>query len=304
MVEEKTYNGLTWLRLREPGKDELDELSRRYDIPPHIAQELRLPSARQRADLYEHFLFGIFHFPLVPGLNGGSASREIDFIVGKDFLVTAHYGEGDPLHEFSKLFEVNSLLGKSEDGEHAGHIFFYIMKHLYHAIEKRMETLDAELGDMEAEIFEGREKEMVRSLSEASRVALDIRMTLAHHEDMLEAYVAAGPKLFGSGFEAYLESLLADYRKICLAVESSREFLDELRETNRTLLTSKQNETMKFFTVISFVTFPLALLVAILNIDSPDNPLSGSPDKFLIIVAITAIVGLVFFLIFKRKRWI
>ena len=303
MVEAKKYNGISWTQLRSPQREDLDELIREYDIPPHVAEELRLPSQKQKADLHEHFIFGILRFPL-PSLLGEDASREIDFIVGKDFIITAHYGENDPLHEFSKLFEVNSLLGKTEEGEHGGHIFFYIIRHLYHAIEKRIEALDIELEEMEAEIFNGKEREMVRSLSETARVVLDLRKTLGHHEEILQAFIAGGTQLFGGDFDPYLRSLLADFRKISMSIESSREFLDELRETNRTLLTSKQNETMKFFTVISFVTFPLALLVSILNIDSPDNPLSGNPERFLIIAGITAIVGLVFFLIFKRKRWI
>jgi len=304
MVEEKKYNGISWLRMQDPSREEIDSIIREYDIPPHIADELRLPSSKQRADLYEHFVFGVFHFPLPAGDELGAGRREIDFIVGRDFIITANYGDGDPLHDFSKLFEVNSLLEKREPGEHGGHIFFYIMKHLYHAIEKRIAALDAELEEMEAEIFKNHEREMVRSLSEASRVALDIGKMLAHHAELLESFIAASAELFGVGFEPYLRSLIADYDKIRMSVSSSREFLAELRETNRTLLTSKQNETMKFFTVISFVTFPLALLVSILNIESPDNPLSGNPDKFLIIVAITAIVSLVLFIIFKRKRWL
>lgn len=302
MVEEKKYNGISWTRLRDPNREEVEEIMRRYDIPPHVAEELRLPSQRQKADLHGHFFYAVFHFPLPSSKDG--VRREIDFLVGKDFLVTAEYGSGDPLHEFSKLFEVNSLLGKSEEGEHAGHIFFYMLKHLYRAIERRLEALEIELEAMEAEIFQGREREMVRSLSETGRVVLDLRKALIHHEELLSSFIEGGGSLFGNTFDPYMKSLLGDFRKILLSAESSREFLDELRETNRTLLTSKQNETMKFFTVISFVTFPLALLVSLLTIDSPDNPLTKDPHEFLIILGIVAIVSLVLFAVFKRKRWI
>ena len=65
--------------------------------------------------------------------------QEIDFVIGRNFLITTRYDTVDPLHKFSKLFEVNSILGKSEIGEHAGFLFFYMLKNLYHAVEHEVE---------------------------------------------------------------------------------------------------------------------------------------------------------------------
>jgi Mg2+ and Co2+ transporter CorA len=83
-------------------------------------------------------------------------------------------------------------------------------------------------------------------------------------------------------------------------IESAR----ELRKTNDSLLTTKQNETMKVLTIMSFFTFPLALLVAILGLDVVGNPVRSLHDAFWFIAAIVVAVSLFMFWYFKRQNWL
>ena len=54
---------------------------------------------------------------------------------------------------------------------------------------------------------------------------------------------------------------------------------------------------------MALLTFPLALVVAILGIDSPYNPIHGQPYDFWIIIGIVIVLGTCMVAYFKHKNW-
>ncbi|MEK9185922.1 MAG: CorA family divalent cation transporter, partial [Patescibacteria group bacterium] len=79
--------------------------------------------------------------------------------------------------------------------------------------------------------------------------------------------------------------------------------IHELRETNNSLLSTKQNETMKMLTIIAFVTLPASLIASIFNM-STSLPLVGQPYDFEIVVTMMIFASACTFLLFKYKKWL
>jgi len=82
------------------------------------------------------------------------------------------------------------------------------------------------------------------------------------------------------------------------------ETMHELRETNNSLLTTKENETMRVLTLMALLIFPLDLIVTILETDSPYNPVKGPPYDFWIILGGVIMVGLCMVMYFRHKKWL
>jgi magnesium transporter len=82
------------------------------------------------------------------------------------------------------------------------------------------------------------------------------------------------------------------------------ESLHELRATNNSLLSTKQNEIMKIFTIMAFVTFPLQLLVSVFSLNIETNPMHGNLYSFWLIVAILVGLMLLMYGYFKHKKWL
>ncbi len=80
--------------------------------------------------------------------------------------------------------------------------------------------------------------------------------------------------------------------------------LHELRETNNSLLSTKENETMRVLTIMALLTFPLSLMVAILQIDTVHNPIRGLPYDFWIILGTVIVTGTCMVVYFKHRGWL
>ena len=289
--------------LESPTPKEIQVIAAEFGIAPQIADELLLPSGKPRTEMFEKYLYLVLHFPALRHSHV-AREQEIDFIVGREFLVTAHYEIIDSLHKFSKVFEVNSALQTGDLGDHAGFIFFYILKKLYKAVEHELEYIHRDLISIEEHIFSGHEVNMVNAISRSARDLLSLRQAVEPHHEVLHELEQNGTRIFGEAFSPYLRALSNEYYRVHTHIIRETESLHELRETNNSLLTTKQNETMRVLTLMALLTFPLALFVAIFDINAKYNPIIGLPYDFWIIVGIVLAMGCCMLMYFKHKKWL
>lgn len=301
MIRTYTHKNITWIDLEHPTTDEVRQIMQEYSISEVVAEELLKPTFRSKVEIFDHYAYFILQ---VPGVGPRSKAQEIDFILGKNFLITTRYEEIDPLLEFSKTLEVESILNRESMGEHAGFLFFFMMRHLYQSLQEKIDSVDADIRNIESQIFSGNERHMVTALSKQARTLLNFKAATDSHEEVLESLEGVSGAIFGNGFEHYVKKITGECKKVRHLVLSKRDYVDELRDTNDSLLNSKQNEIMKIFTVLAFVTFPLALLVDVLSLETEHNPILGSAHDFWIIAGIVCIVMGAMLVYFKKRDWL
>lgn len=305
MIKEYKYRDLIWVDLESPSQEEIRHTIEEFHIHPLIAHELSTPSLRPKVDLYQDFIYLILHFPeITPGHEAGSKSKEVDFIIGRNFIVTTRFDAIDPLHQFSKIFEVNSILDKSNFGDHAGFIFYYMICKMYESLGHELDALEGAIISAEERIFRGEEREMVIKLSRLSRTILDFKRAIGLHREVLESFEIAGRKFFGPEFDYHMRGILGEYLKVDSSVRNSVESILELRETNDSLLNTKQNEIMKTLTIMAFIFLPLSFIAALYSMETDYLPLAGQPNDFWIITGLMFAITIGILAFFKRKGWL
>ncbi len=303
MLTRFVQRNLTWIDLVSPTPGEVRSLMQEFSLDPLIAEELLVPSYKPKVERRSEYAYVILHFPILRGLNE-RPEQEIDFIIGRNFLITARYAATDHLHSFAKVFEVNSVLGQSNTALHGGHLFAAMARNLYGALINECEIIEKYLTDIEDSVFEGKERTMVLQISKTGRTIHDFRQTLLPHKEMLLSLETASNHLFGQEFLYYLRTVEGEQSRVRQRLEHLRESLVELRETNNSLLSTKQNEIMKTFTVIAFLFLPLSFVASLFQMNTRYTPLLGTPGDFWIIVGCMTLLAIGFFVYFKRKGWL
>lgn len=302
MLTKYTHKNVVWIDLENPTKEEVHKVMREYSIHPTVAEELLMPSMKPKVDLYKNYIYLILHFPAFRHTHNSQQNQEVDFIIGKDFIITTRYDTVDPLHKFSKIFETNSILDKSDIGTHAGFVFFFMIKKLYKSLEHELEYINDALETIEDNIFKGREKEMVISLSIVSRDLLNFKQAMHAHKEVLDSFDEVGIEFFGKDFSHHIKSIISEYYKVNSMIGIHNDSLSELRQTNDSLLTTKQNEVMKTLTIMALITFPLSLIASIFSMNTKAIPIIGNPNDFWIVMGIMFALTLTVFIYFKIKK--
>ncbi len=308
MIYTRRHKNIIWIDLDSPTRNEVRELIEKYDIDPIVADELLIPTLRSRVDLHDNYIYLILHFPQkIKGhkyeKNFNKETQEVDFIIGKNFIITARYGAIDALLEFSKIFEANSILDRSNIGKHAGYVFYYMIRNIYKSMYEEIQNMRDKISEYEEKVFSGQEREMVQSLSQMNRLLLYFKESLLFHKEILISFEEAGKKNFEPEFTYYLRAVLGEYYKVQNILESSRDYLSEIRNTNDSLLSTKQNEFMKMIAIITLLTFPTTLISNIFSMNTESTPIVGKMNDFVIIVSMMFLSVAILFLFFKKKRW-
>ncbi|MDO8624049.1 MAG: magnesium transporter CorA family protein [bacterium] len=300
--------GTHWIDLENPTADEVREAAHELGFGGRIIEELISPSPLPLVLHEEPAALLVLHFPsLVTGARSASQTpqKEVDFVVGKHFVLTVRYEVVAPLHELRRLLETNTLLGKNARTP-ADALLELLFNHLYGNIRIEVSQAGRRLERIEQELFAGKESTTVRAISEISREFLHLEATIAGEEDALTLFLddLSDKEIFGPSFTPRSKRILAQHAQTAHFVATLRAVAAELRETNAALLNTKQNEIMQRLTVVTFMLLPLSLIVNMFEMNLPGVPFSTHPQAFWVIVGIMCIVAGVLIFFFTRKRWL
>lgn len=302
MIERYVHNNITWLDVLKPTAEELRELVNECGIPHEFANDLGAPTPKTEVYWKKDSLKLALDFPLVKRTNI-NRPHEIKFLVTKTHFVTIRFDNIEAIHRFSKEFEVLCMLKHDKRKTSPEVLFVTMLNFLYDAMYEAVDYLEAKLSDIEDEIFKEHEKEMVFELSHVSRRLISFRQVISAHENALAKLQTALSEAFGPRGTQKIDDLEHHYRSLMRRVYALMSMHADLRDTNNALLSTKQNEIMKMFTILAFITFPLTLFTSTFGMNTVSTPILGVTHDFWIIVSIMVVVSISFFIFFKYKKW-
>ncbi len=302
MISTYKYQGVTWVDLESPTEDELLHVIGEYNVPESLLNELVNETILSKVDAYKDMIYLILHFPRIHN-EKRMPDLEIDFILGKDFLITVHYEFSNAIHDFARNLEVEAMLSRPLPVSHAGHLFHALITECYKQAAGKLDDIYQMLEEIKTKIFSGHEDKMVTDLSHLNRKMLDFKQALRFHEGVLHSFEKTSSKLYGEEFIPYVELMRNDYHKISGILDGHREMLVDLRETNDSLLSAKTNKTMRILTIMSFTTFPLTLFATMLAMITHVTVVETF-EQFIYIAAALLLIGILIILHFKKRKWL
>jgi len=305
MVTRHTRGKITWVDLESPSHSELSSVMREFSIDERIEEEILAPTLYPIALSFPKYLYLILHFPTAdPG--NGTKNQEVDFIVGKNFLITARYEVIDTIHNLHRVFEAEELLGLPHPPSHADVLLERLLRRLYGAIRDEMEHAARILEHIEDDMFSGKERETVHGISDIGRVLLRFQTTLARHEEPLTIFLKGltGPAFFGPKFGEDAAHIEGERAHVADLVRSYRAAASELRATNDSLLNASQNSIMKRLTLVAFLATPITVLSSVFSMNFTLSPIAESRHGFWIVIGMGILTSAVFFTIFRYKKWL
>ncbi len=305
MIFRSEYRGGVWVDLERPDEEEIRTIAQEFGVSEQIERELVAPSPAPLVTGSEEMTLMVLHFPAPGATDGDTKTQEIDFIVGKDFIISIRYELVAPLHHLKKLLEAQELVqGKTKVTTDV--LLEILFAHLYTAMRDHVNHVAANLSRVEKGMFDGRERLTIRDISNISREFLHIEASLANQEDALGHFLRATNDIgiFGPSFSERANRILAERSHVARLVKTHRAVAIELRETNAALLEYRQNDIMKTLTTITIIVLPLELIAFSFGMHLKGTPLTDNPNAFSYVMVIMLATTAVTALYFAWKRWI
>ena len=276
-----------------------------FDIDERIRDEIISPTHYPFVSMYPNYTYLILHFPTADPASG-TRNQEIDFIIGKKFLITSRYEVIDTIHNLHRVFEAEELLGLSKKKSHPGHLVERILKRMYGAIREEMERVSELLEHIEEDMFSGKERETVRSISDIGRVLIRFETAIGRQKEPLDRFLhrLASPALFGEAYAPHVGHIEGERSHVADIVGTFRSAATELRATNDSLLSASQNEVMKMLTLLTFLITPFAAVGTYFGMNLVDLPFARSEHGFWFVILVGLLFSFFTYLLFRLKKWL
>lgn len=301
-MRELKIKNINWISIVRPKRSDLEDLAKNFpDISPLLIEELLKPTMRARTERYNGALFMVLHFlNFAKDESKKHLSHEIDFILLPDTLITIQYDNHNLLEKFWNENKDEHI--EEQYGQTPAHFLYYFIRGYFHALSKELDHIQTKTDSVEEKIFSGKERETLKDVALLRKQLMDFRRTLGPQFTTLDSLSAHGFKIYGEEARHLLEDLAREYIKAWKLLETHKETLDMLYETNNSLLTLKTNVAVKNLTLVALMTFIPMAIAALFGMNVLGAPLARSANGFWIATSFIAIITFLAYLVLKWRK--
>ena len=302
MIRELLVKQTSWVSITNPGKNDLDTLRSQFsDIHPLIINDLRTPTIRPLAEVYDQEFYMVMHFPTFLSQKNKVHVREIDFILRRETLISVQYGAIPELEEVWNECAQNKE-EITQYSQTSAHLLYYLMRRFFSKMLLELDQIQAAIDKSEEEVFNGREKEIFTDITLLKRDLLDYSRALKPQRIILETLIEKGSELYGATALPFLSAILSEYTRVASLLENHKEALDALYDTTSSQLATKTNEIMRVFTILAFITFIPTIVANIYGMNIDRMPFISDQNAFWTVIGIMTILTLSVYLVLKWRK--
>lgn len=251
-LQQVTGDRTTWINIVRPTPKDVEVLRRIYPyIHPLNLEDVVSNIERPKIDDNPDYLLVVMHFPLFDPLSRLTRSSEVDFIVGRGYVVTVHDGVLKPLVDMFQACKENDDTLNSLLGGGSSHAFYVLVDKLVDYIFPILAKVDANVHAIEDIIFEGDDRRLIREIALARRDIIAIRRIVRQQVPIVENLDRVPRPIIHEDLEEYFGDLVDHVYRARDIVDEDMEIITGLAATADSLLNHRINNVMRILTVFS-----------------------------------------------------
>ena len=187
------YNAVEWIDMTLPSAEDVSRLQARFPyFHPLNLEDIRSPIERPKVDSDEHYLFVVMHFPLWDSRDGISRASEVDFFVGRDYVITVHSGALKPLAGLMERCQRDECEREGLLGQGSGQAFYTLVDQLVDYIFPILNKVDRRVHAIEDDLFESNARRVIQEIALLRRDIISLRRIIRHQIPIMQQLEARG----------------------------------------------------------------------------------------------------------------
>ena len=294
-------SGVTlWVDLAGFTEDEGKILTATFRFHPLAVEDALSAVQFPKIEPYDGYLYIILHGIDVEAVEHQFATRDIDFFLGANYLVTVHDGRSRSIAKMREMCPLHSHV--LDEGPVA--LMHRIVDSMVDNYQPEMEKLEERISDLEDEAYQGRAP-LVRQLLGLKRDLAAMRRIMTPQRDAVGRLARREFPQISSEMAYRFRDV---YDHVVRLTDEAYLFQDRVTgilEANLAAVSNRLNQIMKVLTVASTIFLPLTVLTGMwgMNVELPEFP-GGKDAQFWWVSGAMAAVSAGMLLLFRLLDWI
>jgi magnesium transporter len=296
-------SGVTlWVDVVQPTPEEGKQLlADTFHFHPLSIEDALSEIHHPKVEPYDRYLYVILHGIDFQASEHQFATRDVDFFLGDNYLVTVHDGRSRSIQKIKDLCVHHAHI--LEEGPVA--LMHRIMDSMIDNYAPEMTELEEQMDELEEDAILGAADNLVRPILSVKRDLAALRRVVIPQRDVVGRLARREfPQI--SNEMAYRFRDVYDH--LVRYADEATMFQDRVTgilEGYLSAISNRLNQVMKVLTVMSTIFLPLTVLTGMWGMNVPLPMLPGSErSQFWWITGIMITISVAMLVVFRRKRWI
>ncbi len=297
-----------WVDLENPSTEEWKEvLELIFHFHPLSIEDCVKPSPSPKVeeylpkegDRFTAYLFLVIHAVDYDRKDGCFATSELDFFLGKNFLVTYHER---PLKSVSTVEEraLNGTMGIARAPDRVAHS---LLDNLVDNYKPALDDLGLEIAELEQLALQKPSKDTLNKILQVKKEVVHLRQIIGPQREVLGKFAAGEFKLVRPQLVPYFRDV---YDSLFHISELAQNYTDSLTGILQVYLNMSSNQTgevVKLLTLITVITTPLMMIGTWYGMNFKDMPELDYEHAYPIAAGCMVLSTVATYLYFKLKKW-
>jgi len=296
-------DGFVWVDIPAPDDESEALISGQFDAHPLVLEAIRSRNHVPTVHAYEDHFFVVLHSPLL-GKAGHVHLLEIDVMVGRNYLVTAHGPINPVVDPGEALVESEAALRRLASGRLVGASPMKVAYAIGSAIARRQRALIGEVAErmprMEQEVMDSQLREPEQLLEQLFLIRHElttVRTMAAQSHDVM-ARIVAVDRVLAQDDRDLVRDLADQFDRVRSIADGESQFLFGVIDLYQTKVNTKMTVAMERLAVIAAVTLPITALSSIYGMNILDQRVHVA-----IVLSVMVVISFLLLRWARRQGW-
>jgi magnesium transporter len=285
-----------WIDVTNITKEEADKLKLRFNLHPLTTEDLFNQGTRIKVEEFSNYLLCIFY-----GIKKEKSIelQELDFILGKDFIISNHMKEIETFTELKSNPEKLSLL--FEKG--VDFIFHRLLDKEIDNFFPVLEDIDNQIELIEEEVTKRARPELLQKILKLKRRIVLIKKSVLPQREKIGFLAKNDYKFISKKSIPYFRDIYDHGIRVADSIDNYREAVSGTFDAYMSAVSNNMNEVMKVLSIIATIALPLGVISGIYGTNFDILPGQHVTNGFwIMILGMFSVIGVMIY-VFRKRGW-
>jgi magnesium transporter len=302
-------NLFLWVDLENPTAEESKEvLENIFHFHPLSIEDCLADSPSPKVeeyspkeeDKYAPYLFIVIHAVDYSSQSGVFATRELNFFLGKNFLVTYHKV---PVRAVTST-EERALKNTMHIARAPDRVAHTLLDEIVDNYKPALDELSLEIAELEQHVVQNPTKDTLNKLIQVKKEVLHLRRIIGPQREVLARFARGEFKLIRPHLVPYYRDVYDALFQISELAQGYTDSLTGILQVYLSMSSNQTGEVVKVLTLITVITTPIMMIGTWYGMNFHDMPELKWPYGYVYAICLTAVFTGATYLYFRKKKWL
>lgn len=301
-------NLFLWVDLENPTPEEtravLEDI---FHFHPLSVEDCVMASTRPKAeeytpkegDRFAPYLFMVIHAVDYSRKDGVFATTELNFFLGKNFLVTYHDG---PMRSVT-VTEEQALKANVHIGRAPDRVAHTLLDQIVENYKPALDELAMEIAELESNALQDPTRETLNKILQIKKEVLHLRQIIGPQREVLARFARGEVRLIRAHLVPYYRDVYDGLFQISELAQAYTDSLTGILQVYLNMSSNRTGEVVKLLTMITVITTPIMMVGTWYGMNFNNMPEVDWRYGYATAGIVTVVSTAVVYWYFKRKRW-